>query len=171
MTRPLKGEFTPENYKKTIFRAMSRTCTNIIGEVFCPCTHCCPCEALEQKRPKNTSLNERRYSSHTVPIFWSGSDATVAATPILLQKIGFFQKIIKIMISHHQSIDNNFLSFHKQLQPDKQKIAELWSKKYAHIWNNCYLRAILTYNLAKYLVYLIRTIELHIFCNFLFNTM
>ena len=31
---------------------MTRTGTNIFGEVLGPCAHCCPCEALEQKRPK-----------------------------------------------------------------------------------------------------------------------
>ena len=41
---------------------MTRTCTNIFGEVFGPYAYCCPCEALEQKYPENTNLNERRYS-------------------------------------------------------------------------------------------------------------
>ena len=50
------GGFTAEYFENKIssyeLEVMTRTCTNIFGEVFGPCAHCCPCEALEQKRPK-----------------------------------------------------------------------------------------------------------------------
>ena len=37
--------------------------------------------------------------------------------PFSRQKYDFFQKSIKIMISHHQSIDNNILSYRNKFQP------------------------------------------------------
>ena len=50
------GGFTPDNFENEIssyeLEVMTRTCTNILGEVLDPSTHCCPCEALEQKRLK-----------------------------------------------------------------------------------------------------------------------
>ena len=50
--------FTPENFENIIssyeFEVMTRTCTNIFGEVFGPCAHCCPSEALEQKKTQKT---------------------------------------------------------------------------------------------------------------------
>ena len=51
------GGFSPEYFENKIsiyeLEVMTRTCTNSFGEVFGPCAHCCLCEALEQKRPKN----------------------------------------------------------------------------------------------------------------------
>ena len=42
------------------------------------------------------------------------------------------------MISYNQSIDSSLLSDQKIFSPTEQKMAELWPKTYAHIWNNLY---------------------------------
>ena len=58
------GGFTPEYFENNIssyeLGVMTGTFTNIFEEVFGPWAHCCPCEALEQKQPKKTNINERR---------------------------------------------------------------------------------------------------------------
>ena len=45
---------TPENFENKILsyelEVMTKTCLNIFGEVFGPCAHCWPCEALEQQQ-------------------------------------------------------------------------------------------------------------------------
>ena len=54
------------------------------------------------------------------PTFWSGPEAPdplAPATPIFPPKSGIILKSIKIMISHHSSIDNSLLSYHKKCQP------------------------------------------------------
>ena len=69
--------------------------------------------------------------------------ATVAATPISPPKIGFFQKSIKLIISHQQSIDNSLLSYQKKFQPDWTKNSQVMAKRRMPIYG-------IINNLAKY---------------------
>ena len=75
--------------------------------------------------------------------FWSGLEAPNPFAPrwrprlFSRQKSDFFQKSIKIMISHHQSIDNSLLSYQKK-QHNWTKNGRVIAKKrmLIYIWNN-----------------------------------
>ena len=58
----LRG-FTPEDMISSYeLEVMARTCTSILKSVLGPCAQCCPCKALEQKRPKISKPKRKEMS-------------------------------------------------------------------------------------------------------------